>query len=288
MSSTRHPKIDHGFYVYLLIDPRYSGPSESGGVFYVGKGTGKRAESHELMDGESSKVRRIAEIRAAGLLPTITYASFDGETSLSEQEAYRLEAALIWSLGSQLTNAVKGHNFNVEEHGSLQTLESAKTLELAETVRALFVWPTGIRGGRSISGDFLVPSGADAWENSRRWWGHGRLHLAALDRHIAAGRPVVLIAVSAGRRGINNIVVGLWQISGWHKDHAVDVRPHQNLVFERLDESREHNDIAALRSTYVGNQLMIDGKTLIDPNRWGYAPDGTLKLPRSSEALRSR
>lgn len=269
-------------HVYLLADPRYMDKDERAAVFYVGKGTGARAEAHEHETGESAKVERIAAIRDAGFEPSIVYASYRGQTLLTEHEALRLEAALIWALRPQLTNEIQGHGFSLEEHSALRVLDNVQTVELDDDIRALMVWTKGLRGGRSVAGDFIVPADEDAWENSRRWWQHGKAIRDGLDRHVAQGVPVVLMSFASGKRGIENIVIGVWQLSGWHFDAYGDVK---KVVFERVEASAEDRAVTAIREKYMGKQVMIDGQTLIHPNRRGYAPEGYRKLPRKSDAL---
>jgi uncharacterized protein len=91
------------YYVYALLDPRTSPPKP----FYIGKGHGSRAYAHLVEDGESRKVRRIREIRAAGV--EVVVKQLVGE--LSEADALRVEAQLIAAhgtieTGGQLLNRV--------------------------------------------------------------------------------------------------------------------------------------------------------------------------------------
>lgn len=267
------------FHVYMLIDPFVDGPHANSGVFYVGKGQGARAEDHELTTGESAKHARISEIAAKGKNPVIAYAAYKGAVEMPEREAFRLEAALIWALRPQLTNGISGHEFALEQHESLEAAESAITVELDPDIAAVFVWCTGIRSGRSVSGDFMVPSDDDAWENARGYWGHGKEVLAALDGRVREGRLVVLISLTKGKRGLVNIVNGVWQLKGWNHTESGQV------VFERVNFDDEDAGLVTLRSRYRGNQLSVDGKILSNPTSYGYAPEGHTKMPRKSDSL---
>lgn len=101
-----------GEYVYALVDPR-AGGSTLDRVFYVGKGSGNRCHAHahaeerlEEIDDERLKLSTIREIRqATGAPPPV----FVVAHSLTEEEAFRLEAILIATLDHRpLTNAVRG------------------------------------------------------------------------------------------------------------------------------------------------------------------------------------
>ncbi len=101
------------YFVYELQDPK------GNSVFYVGKGTARRAEEHEREalkseDGESKKTDKIKEIKSR---------SDEGENKVriviigrydSEDKAYAVESTLInWIYGfDNLTNKVRGHNHN--------------------------------------------------------------------------------------------------------------------------------------------------------------------------------
>jgi hypothetical protein len=54
-----------GWYVYIYVD------RSDGRVFYVGKGHKRRVLAHLGAEGESLKVRTIAELRAAGTEPRL-------------------------------------------------------------------------------------------------------------------------------------------------------------------------------------------------------------------------
>ena len=91
---------DEDYYVYCYIDPRNLE------IFYYGKGTGDRSESHLLAQGKSEMATRIKKIRASGVEPTIRIIAAD----LTEDQALIIEAALIWKSGKrQLANVASGH-----------------------------------------------------------------------------------------------------------------------------------------------------------------------------------
>jgi hypothetical protein len=84
------------YYVYALIDPRSDLP------FYVGKGSGDRAESHltdeRLMYDRRPNERKmnvIAKIRREGLEPRIEYLA----ENLDSEAAFELEEHYIWLYG---------------------------------------------------------------------------------------------------------------------------------------------------------------------------------------------
>jgi hypothetical protein len=97
------------FYVYVLVDPR------DDHIFYVGKGTGSRLESHgreaglehsPLLDGPKPKQKLaiIREIRRTGMQPRIEVVRHGIATA---DEAFAIEAALIACL-PDLANEVGG------------------------------------------------------------------------------------------------------------------------------------------------------------------------------------
>ncbi len=85
------------YYVYGLVDPR------SNEVFYIGKGQGKRAESHlkeVLIEGRSNygKINRIRDIQRDGFAVSIYYYVND----VPEEAAYMLEEILIDRIGRKI------------------------------------------------------------------------------------------------------------------------------------------------------------------------------------------
>jgi hypothetical protein len=82
------------YYVYSLLDPR-----KNNQPFYIGKGSGKRAQTHLFETEENTdnirKFLKIKKIRASGLEPVIEYIA----SNLEEDKAYDLEAKLIRQYG---------------------------------------------------------------------------------------------------------------------------------------------------------------------------------------------
>lgn len=87
------------FYVYVYYDPRNLK------LFYVGKGKGKRKQSHLRDYSQSEKVEIIRAIEAENLEPVIKVIAKD----LSEEEALLIESTLIWEHFDNLSNRVKGN-----------------------------------------------------------------------------------------------------------------------------------------------------------------------------------
>lgn len=87
------------YYVYVYIDPR------NHEEFYYGKGKGSRKDAHLKEKSDSAKVKRIADIKQEGLLPTIRVIA----RGLTESEALLIEKTLLWKLGKWTTNIASGH-----------------------------------------------------------------------------------------------------------------------------------------------------------------------------------
>lgn len=88
----------NNFYVYVYIDPR------NFEEFYYGKGKGSRKDSHLNSDSDSSKSKRIAAIKKEGFTPIIRVIA----SNLSEEEAFLIEATLLWKLGKYTDNIASG------------------------------------------------------------------------------------------------------------------------------------------------------------------------------------
>lgn len=110
------------YYVYLLMDPK------DDSVFYIGKGTGKRAEAHmreaRESDSETRKLEKIREIESRegtnNKLKIRVIARFD-----SEDKAYAVESVLMhWMYNFEhLTNIQPGHGHKyIRRQGDLATI----------------------------------------------------------------------------------------------------------------------------------------------------------------------
>lgn len=122
-------------YVYSLADP------QSGEVFYIGKGQGKRAWQHEVNTRRGTeknhlKAQRIRQILSAGLSVDVeVIASFD-----TAAEALALERALIERLGEGLTNIAGGRQCRLTV--GLAFAESTLQRVIPREVYALTASPT--------------------------------------------------------------------------------------------------------------------------------------------------
>lgn len=114
-------------YVYRLIDPR------NGETFYVGKGKGNRVFSHiraeENLEGDDfdNKLKRIREIRLAGL----EVAHVIHRHGMDEKTAFEVESALIDAYPG-LTNIVSGTGAN--EYGVMHANEIIRQYSAEEAV----------------------------------------------------------------------------------------------------------------------------------------------------------
>lgn len=88
----------NNYYVYVYIDPR------NFEEFYYGKGKGSRKDSHLFSESDTAKSKRIAAIKKEGFTPTIRVIA----SNLTEDEAFLIEATLLWKLGKYTDNIASG------------------------------------------------------------------------------------------------------------------------------------------------------------------------------------
>ena len=147
------PATPSGYYVYELRDP------STGEAFYVGKGKGRRAWSHERearrnAGANAIKRSRISAICASGERPTVVIVA-DG---LLEDEALKLERELIGASREQLTNIAFGSRgrFEIVAAACAEDLRTIKPLcvllKEGASWEVLTVWSrvvTGLAGIRT-------------------------------------------------------------------------------------------------------------------------------------------
>ncbi|MDY0262720.1 LEM-3-like GIY-YIG domain-containing protein [Syntrophotalea acetylenica] len=123
-----------GYYVYLYVDPRTDRP------FYVGKGQGARILSHLSEEGETEKVKTIAELKRLGLEPKLDILAHQLP---DEETAFRIETAVIDVMGLQfLSNRVRGWGSIRSGRMPLAQLipyYAAKPVEIADPVMLIRV-----------------------------------------------------------------------------------------------------------------------------------------------------
>jgi len=113
-------------YVYALANP------VTGLVFYVGKGSGKRAKTHGSPSSRNAlKNEIIADLRRRALKPTI-HVLADG---LSDDDAYRLERAIIVRAHSVLTNINYGQQPEIDRVRAMARINLGQIKPLCAVLR---------------------------------------------------------------------------------------------------------------------------------------------------------
>jgi hypothetical protein len=176
-------KTDSNYYVYAYFDPRnYE-------MLYVGKGQGNRKYAHLPSKAGTATERRIHEIERARLKPLIKVVA----ASLTEDQAFLVEKALIWRTGESLTNVSGGH--------FADNFRPPNTLHLS------------LPGFDTAHGIFFV--NACHWEDGRQWddcrrygflaSGYGRKYSLQLDR-LEVGSIAAAYQSESGYVGIARII----------------------------------------------------------------------------------
>lgn len=269
------------FYVYLLRDPR------DGQVFYVGKGTGARADDHrrrlaraktEMADAQErgdhgAKLRKLAELERVGREPDIDVILDRGSEAIVETRALDIEAALIAVFRlDYLTNEVKGHDLKVVPARVFDRARAAKPKELGKRVRAVVVPVDGTWGGADFIGSLLTANDEDVWENARHTWAPRPKAGTAARLNAGSVNPVVLIALGKDPRGVRaNIVHGVFELvdarpstdpndlkGGYTAKDGHYVEEYQGWCFERTTE-KQAAAVVTLRKRLIGNTLIIGG-----------------------------
>lgn len=122
------------FYVYLLKNPL-----KEGAPFYVGKGKGRRVDSHlrDARKGKNThKFNVIRQIVEAGSKPIVQFV----DTELSEEQAFELEVFMISLIGREdtgsgtLTNKTDGGEGGVGYKHTKEAIEKIRLSQIGKTV----------------------------------------------------------------------------------------------------------------------------------------------------------
>ncbi|NKR29279.1 hypothetical protein GS504_28385 [Rhodococcus hoagii] len=265
-------------YVYLLCDPR--APSFPGNVFYVGKGTGARADAHridaitaDVTENAPEKISVLRAIEAAGMTLEIRVIANKDLTGIRDDQAFDIEAALIAVLClDHLTNKVNGHRLGLfpSEVFAGAKRESA---DLPDGVRAVHVPVNGVWGGADYAGTMLSAQDDAVWDNARRTWSpFAQWRSATISDSAGTPDPVLLLALAKDPAGhARNVVVGVFELShvyqsadpndrkgGFRKD-GTPVPEYPGWVFERTSVNAETTLTAETRDALLGRQLTLDG-----------------------------
>ena len=119
-------------YVYALVDPR------DGSTFYIGKGSGGRAQQHAASTrrgriDNAEKCKRIMEIHSSGLEVQVDVLS----EHTTDSDAFAAERVAIQSLRDQLTNIVGGVVTNAERGRAEAEAALRRMKPFAEWVRGM-------------------------------------------------------------------------------------------------------------------------------------------------------
>lgn len=179
-------RTDSNYYVYAYFDPRnYE-------MLYIGKGRGGRKYAHLPNKAGKAKERQLHEIERAGLKPLIKVVA----ANLTNDQAFLVEAALIWKAGESLINIlnqVAGHYTD--------RFRPPNTLHLS------------LPGFDTVHGIFFVNVGGNSshrqWEDSRKYGflaaGYGRKYSSQLDR-LEVGSIAAAYLNGSGFVGIARVV----------------------------------------------------------------------------------
>lgn len=203
------------FYVYLLIDSRTDEP------LYVGKGTRQRLLSHGIeaehlsVDADHQKLRRIKELRDAGLKPAMDIVRW----GLDEDTAPNVEAALIDCLPG-LTNKVRGVGTDVgrmplrelvSRFGAEPLSEACETPALLITLSHWVDQEDLVIPGKMGRGYRPGRTDRELYDATRAWW--------------------KVSPQSAKRRGVSHAVPvfdgvtrAVYEITDWFQDAAMPGR----------------------------------------------------------------
>lgn len=211
-----------GSYVYVYVDPRTNSP------FYIGKGVGNHAFAHLDESGETEKLQRIRELRAANLEPRIDILRY----GLSDAEAALVEASAIDLIGKgQLTNRISGQHSR--SLGRIQAKEliamlSAKPVEVTHKAVLITI-------NRLYRGD-MTPE--ELYEATRGIWKMG------------AKRDEVEFAFAV----YQGVVREVFEVDGWFPAGTLEYATRDTFDFAGSGRWEFRGRIApeSIRCQYVG------------------------------------
>lgn len=213
------------WYVYLYFDPHNRRP------FYVGKGEGNRAFAHLAATGESKKVKRISEIRAAGNEPKIEILRY----GLTEEQAFLVEASVIDCIGlDNLTNEIRG-----EHSGSFGRVTVKQVLLTMSAPKAKIVAPCILININQMYSSEMTP--VELREATRGIWKVGRRREEA----------EFAMAVFRG------VIVEVYRIKKpWVRAGTLDYKTRHAEGFKRTGRWEFDGDVAHEESKkYVGKSV---------------------------------
>lgn len=119
------------YYVYAYLDPRKEHNLFGFEPFYIGKGKGRRKNSHLTMDYHHPKCFKIKNIRKVGLEPVIIVI----ESDLSESDALVLESRMISEIGtvSPIAGIKSGPLTNLKLDGEIQKYSTESKTKMSES-----------------------------------------------------------------------------------------------------------------------------------------------------------
>lgn len=296
-------------YVYLWVDPLKVQEQDGKkmiqpGVFYVGKGKGKRSVEHKGkgersveqqpkqkqfepdMSKQPTRVqKRIKEIESKGGVAELYYVGRnkkvdDDDVLMSEREAFMLEASLIWALRDQLVNKVDGHNFHIHSDTVMKIADKAEHAEVDTSIDSMMYYLKGLRGGTDAQGYFIDPTDEDGWENSRGWWPMADRKMKLINKLVDEGKPVALIITTGHPLGDNRrLVVDVYSVKSVRKEPRDD-RKDPQAVFERHTPDEEPPEITKMRQVLKHNIPCIDDLPIA-------APQQSTKDKKTGQAIRA-
>lgn len=243
MEFSKSTKEHLRFYVYGLVDPRDKK------IFYVGKASANnRAFDHLKAPGaESSKLAKIAEIRAAHLEPSIEVLRYGLE---SEKTALEVEAAIIDAIGLEhLTNAVRGHGV---ERGRLVATE-VERLHGSKPVRVSTVQDKCMLFfiHNTYSPTLLEQ---EIYDSVRQFW------------YNVSERNRATLSYPAGLGIVDGVVVRAYSIAGWFPAGST----LSSRKFEGGKDKWEFVGQLLRDHPLLGRLLVEDNDTPIAANQIGY------------------